>query len=117
MLNLEAIESADCRGEKTFIRPMRPDEAHTLYLWATDPDVAPFWGGKDRYKSLEEFLDDWKSHYFDGSRPQLGRCFAIEADGKPIGMIAINAVCKKHRSTDIDIVLKMARAAKKMMKK
>ena len=46
--NLQAGESADIRGQKTRLRPMRPDEATLFYGWATDPEVQPFWGGHDR---------------------------------------------------------------------
>lgn len=56
--NLHAVESADIRGQKTRLRPMRPDEAPLFYGWATDPEVQPFWGGHDRYQSLDGFLRD-----------------------------------------------------------
>lgn len=105
-LRLEAVESADIRGRKTRLRPMRADEAPLFYEWVTDPDVQPFWGGRGHYKSLEDFLEDhWVPHYFDGSKPDSGRCFTIEADGRPIGMIAYNRVDVFNRSTEIDVVI------------
>lgn len=104
-LRLDAVECADIRGHKTCLRPMRPDEAPLFYEWATDPEVQPFWGGRDRYTDLDAFLQDWRPHYFDGSQPQSGRCFTIEADTRPIGMIAYNRVDISSRSTDIDIVI------------
>lgn len=105
MLRLEAIESARIQGEKTFIRPMGPDEIQTFYSWATDPEVAPFWGGKDHYQSLDQLFDDWKPFFFDGSQPGKGRCFTIEADGKPVGMVAAATINTKHRSVDVDILI------------
>ncbi len=103
--NLHAVESADIRGQKTRLRPLRPDEAPLFYGWATDPEVQPFWGGHGRYQSLDGFLRDWAPHYFDASQPYRGRCFTIEADSRPIGMIAYNRVDTLHRSTEIDIVI------------
>ena len=111
-LRLDAIETADIRGRKTRLRPMRPAEAPLFYAWASDPEVQPFWGEGDRYNSLDGFLQHWKPYYFDGSRPLRGRCFAIEslpaegrADSGPIGMIAYNRVDPLARSTDIDILI------------
>jgi ribosomal-protein-alanine N-acetyltransferase len=104
-LRLDAIESADIHGRKTRLRPMRADEAPSFYEWATDPEVQPFWGGRDHYKDLDGFLHDWQPHYFDGSQPDRGRCFTIEADGRPIGMVAYNRVDTVDRCTDIDIVI------------
>jgi len=34
-LPLDAVESAEIRGAKTHLRPMRPDEAPRFYTWAT----------------------------------------------------------------------------------
>ncbi len=56
--NLQAGESADIRGQKTRLRPMRPDGAPLFYGWATDPEVQPFWGGHDRCQSLGRTLRD-----------------------------------------------------------
>ncbi len=104
-LHLDAVEKADIRGEKTRIRPMRSDEAPMVYAWTSDPDVHPFWGGSDHYKDLDDFLRHWEPHYLDGSQPERGRCFTIEADSRPIGMINYNRVDTSSRSTEIDIVI------------
>jgi RimJ/RimL family protein N-acetyltransferase len=104
-LRLDAVDSADIRGQKTRLRPMRPDEAPLFYKWATDREVQPFWGEADHYDSLDGFLQHWHPHYFDGSQPDCGRCFAIEIDGCPIGMIAYNRVDVFNGSTEIDIII------------
>ncbi len=111
-LHLNAVERADIRGRKTRIRPMRPDEAPMVYGWTADPDVRPFWGGSDHYNDLDDFLRHWEPHYLDGSQPELGRCFTIEADSlsadrrsRTIGMINYNRVDTSSCSTEIDIVI------------
>ena len=92
-------------GEKTRLRPMTLDEVDLVLGWLRDPEVREFWGGRDLMRSKEEFLADWKPYYFDGSEPERGRCFAIEADGRPIGMIAYNAINRRDRSVEIDVTI------------
>ena len=118
-LRLEVVEKADIRGEKTRIRPMGPDEARMVAEWTQDPDVQPFWGGREHYRDLDDFLSHWEAHYMDGSRPAHGRNFIVEdlpakarglaaqgrGDGRPIGMINYNSVDTSNRSTEIDIVI------------
>jgi ribosomal-protein-alanine N-acetyltransferase len=104
-LALDAVNTADVRGRKVRIRPMRPDEAAVVYSWVTDPEVQPFWGGSDHHKDLDDFITHWEAHYLDGSQLNRGRCFTIEADGRPIGMINYNRVDTASRSTDIDILV------------
>ncbi len=84
---------------------MTRDEVSLFHRWVNDPEIMPFWYGRDRPKSVDELLVDWKPYYFDGSAPRLGRCFAIEADGRPIGMIAYNAINEYDRSVEVDIVI------------
>ncbi len=74
-----------------------------VYRWALDPDVSPFWG--DHHKDLDDFLRHIDPHYVDGSRPERGRCFIIEVDDLPVGMINYNRVDTSGRSTDIDVLV------------
>ncbi len=37
--------------------------------------------------SYEQFCADYKTHYFDDSNPELGRCFVIEVDGNAVGQV------------------------------
>jgi ribosomal-protein-alanine N-acetyltransferase len=105
LLALDAVNTADIRGRTVRIRPMRPDEAATVHIWVNDPEVRPFWGGSDHRKDLDAFVAHWEPHYLDGSQLNRGRCFTIEADGRPIGMINYNRVDTASRSTEIDILV------------
>lgn len=116
-LNLDAVNSAHIRGARTRLRPMRPHEAPLLYGWAKDPDVHPYWGPLDHHETLADFLAHWEPHYFDGSQPDRGRCFIIEAltarpvdvradiASLPIGMINYNRIDDADRSTEIDVII------------
>jgi ribosomal-protein-alanine N-acetyltransferase len=92
-------------GLRTLLRPMTPEEIPLFHQWVNNPDVMPHWYGRNAPKSLEELLEDWKPFYFDGSAPQMGRCFMIEVEGEPIGMIAYNKIDPQARKVEIDILI------------
>ncbi len=61
------------------MRAMGSEEAQAMYPWTLDPDVNRFWGADESYRDREAFLARLESGlpFFDGSRLELGRCFAI----------------------------------------
>ena len=91
------------RGKKASLRPMKPKEVELIHKWANNPDVIPHWYGKKM--SLKEIKDDWKPHYFNDNDPYSGRCFAIEVDDKPIGMVNYNEIDKDNQKVEIDIII------------
>jgi RimJ/RimL family protein N-acetyltransferase len=95
-------------GQKVILRPMKKDEVQLFYRWATASDATHFWYG-ERYgakiPTIQEFLQDWKPHYFDDSNPELGRCFVIILDNTPIGQINYNYIEPENRRTEIDIMI------------
>ncbi len=70
-------------------------------LWATmmggetTPEAAP--------PDYEEFCDDYRDYFFDGSRPELGRCFVIEADGEAVGQINHDRLEPRRGRMELDI--------------
>ncbi|MDX2287098.1 MAG: GNAT family N-acetyltransferase [Bacteroidia bacterium] len=98
-------------GEHIFLRPMTIRERYLFFRWATRSDAAPFWYGDlygDEPPSYFAFKADWQDYYFDGSRPEKGRCFAIMLAGKPIGQINYNEIENSDRSTELDILIASA---------
>jgi len=53
--------------------------------------------------SYAQFCDDYKTHYFDDSHPELGRCFVIEVDGIAIGQVNYNEIESDKNRTELDI--------------
>jgi len=53
--------------------------------------------------SYEQFCSDYKPYYFDDSRPELGRCFVIEADEQAVGQVNYNDIEKDKNRTELDI--------------
>ncbi len=90
-------------GKKVSLRPMKPQEVKLIYKWANNPDVIPYWYKKRM--SLKQIKEDWKPHYFSDKIPQWGRCFAIQVEGKPLGMINYNKIDKLNKKVEIDIII------------
>ena len=91
------------RGGKISLRPMRPKEVELIYRWANNPDVVPYWYGKKR--TMKQIKDDWKPHYFSDKDPYSGRCFAIEVNDEPVGMVNYNKIDRDNKSVDMDIMI------------
>ncbi|MFC3852898.1 GNAT family N-acetyltransferase [Salinispirillum marinum] len=53
--------------------------------------------------SYEDFCSDYQDHYFDGSRPELGRCFIIEHAGEAVGQVSYNDVDPASGFVELDI--------------
>lgn len=51
----------------------------------------------------EEFCADYLPYFFDGSRPQAGRSFIIEADGEPVGHICYSRGDELEDFAELDI--------------
>jgi len=56
--------------------------------------------------TYQEFLEDWRPHYFDGSQPTRGRCYTILADSvTPIGVVSYNDFDAEGKRVTFDIVI------------
>ena len=93
------------RGQKVVLRPMTVDEIPIFYKWATQSDSTPFWYDDGRIQTYEEFTQDWKRYYFDGSEPEEGRCFVILVSGRPIGEVNYNDINRQDNSVELDIII------------
>lgn len=87
---------------------MTTAEIPIFYQWATQSDSAPFWYGElqgDRVPTYQEFLEEWKSYYFSGSKPEKGRCLVILVEGKAIGQVNYNEINREDNSVELDIII------------
>lgn len=85
------------QGDLITLRSASTDDIDDILRWVNNPAASPYWYGKERSITGEEFSKDWKPYYFDGSSPEKGRCFIIEAESGPIGMVSYS-----DNSDDID---------------
>lgn len=63
--------------------------------------------------TFEEFIDDWKPHYFSGSRPLLGRIWKIMTNGERAGYITYNDINETTHRVEMDIWLASAKCCGK----
>jgi hypothetical protein len=54
---------------------------------------------------LEEIKADWTSDYFTDDDLYTGRCFAIEKENTPIGMICYNRIDRENQSVEFDMLI------------
>jgi RimJ/RimL family protein N-acetyltransferase len=92
-------------GKKVKLRPMTVEEIPLFYQWAIH---SPFWYGGpygDKIPTYEEFTQDWKRYYFDGSQPEKGRAFVIMVGNRLIGEINYNEINREDNSVELDILI------------
>jgi aminoglycoside 6'-N-acetyltransferase len=66
------------------LRPLDHKDIPFLYKWINDPNIMPYWYGKDKPRSM-----GWVKKHCEKivSGVELSLCFIIEIDGKPIGFM------------------------------
>ena len=98
------------KGQFITLRPATFEDRKPIYEWLTNSDSTPFVMGPPDFldhpiPTWEEFIDDYKDYFFDGSQPTLGRCFVIQVDNNAIGQINHDKIHPEDHSTEIDIWL------------
>jgi diamine N-acetyltransferase len=53
----------------------------------------------------EDSGETFDPHYFDGTAPELGRCFLILVDGEPVGQVTYNDIVERdgRKQVELDI--------------
>ena len=79
-----------------------------VYEWVAKSDITPSIMGPPQFPdhpvpTWEEFCTDYRSHYFDGSKPEWGRCFIIIVNDMSVGQVNYNAIDQHHRRVELDI--------------
>ncbi len=98
------------RGEKVLLREATEADRRKAYEWLAESDLTPSMMGPPWFPdrpipTWEEFCEDYRPHYFDGSQPHGGHCFVIVADRIDIGVVSYNAL-RPEGTTDVDIWLR-----------
>lgn len=98
------------QGTNIILRPAVPDDRKAIYTWLAHSDITAEMMGPPRFPELpvpswEAFLDDYLPHYFTDTDPGRGRCFIIEAKGRPVGQITYNEIDRSTQSVELDIWL------------
>jgi diamine N-acetyltransferase len=103
----------DLRGRCVTLRPAVPEDGRTILDWLYRSDVTPSMLGPPLYPERSvppsgEGGGGYEPHYFDGSAPELGRCYLILADGEPVGQVSYNDIHERggRRRTELYIWLR-----------
>ena len=56
----------------------------------------------------EEFCDDYRPHFFDGSRPEAGRSFVIEHASQAVGHISYDCRPPRDSFAELDVWMRDA---------
>jgi RimJ/RimL family protein N-acetyltransferase len=98
------------RGRHVTLRPAGPEDGPTILDWLYRSDVTPSMLGPPLYPERPasppgEDGGGYEPHFFDGSAPELGRCYLILAGGEPVGQVSYNDIHEHggRRRTELDI--------------
>ncbi len=71
-------------GDQARLRPLETTDLEAVHRWLNNPEVMPFWNGRDSPRSWE-----WVQAHYEPMIEGTGstRCFIIEAIDSPIGFV------------------------------
>jgi RimJ/RimL family protein N-acetyltransferase len=100
----------DIRGRHVTLRAAGPEDRRMILGWLYRSDVTPSMLGPPLYPerpvpSPGEGGGDYEPHFFDGSAPELGRCYLILVGGEPVGQVGYNDIHEHggRRRTELDL--------------
>ena len=103
----------DIHGRHVSLRPACPEDGRMILDWLLRSDVTPSMLGPPLYPERAvpppgTDREGYEPHYFDGSAPELGRCYLILAGGEPVGQVSYNDIHEHggRRRTELDIWLR-----------
>ncbi len=95
-------------GKIVKLRPAVISDRQNVFLWLTRSDLTSSMLGPPDYPehpvpSWEEFIDDYKLHFFDSSGDGKGRNFIIIVDNQEAGVIGYDLLDKEKDRVVLDI--------------
>jgi hypothetical protein len=101
------------QGRHVTLRPASPEDEQAIFDWLFRSDITPAILGPPLYPERPIPPPDepglgYDPHYFDGSAPELGRCFLILFDGEPVGQVSYNDIHEREgrKRVELDIWLR-----------
>ncbi len=103
--------SALIRGSLVTLRPAQESDRRSIYEWMAESELTSSMMGPPHFPDApvptwEQFCDDYRPYFFDGSRPLAGRCFVIEAHGEPVGHLSYSEMDPVRGFAELDIWLR-----------
>ena len=92
-------------GRRVRLRPATLDDRRMIHDWSYFSDVAPLLHLSDApTRPLDDWCDDWETHYFTDDEPGRGRMFVILECETPVGAIAYGDIDARRR-VELDVWL------------
>jgi RimJ/RimL family protein N-acetyltransferase len=98
------------RGSLVTLRPAQECDRRAIYQWLAESDLTPSMLGPPHFPDApvptwDQFREDYGSHFFDGTRQEVGRSFIIEMEGKAVGHINYDGMDLVQGRAELDIWL------------
>ena len=98
------------KGANIKLRPATLSDRWNIYQWLALSDITaqmmgpPYFPGNP-IPTWEEFVSDYKPHFFDDIDPDNGRSYIIEVNGEAVGQINYNEIDRSTNTVELDIWL------------
>lgn len=101
-------------GKVVELRPATMNDWRPIFEWLACSDITSAMMGPPLFPesvpyTWDEFCADYKTHFFDGTSPRMGRCFLIVVDGEAVGQVNYNDIPDSGGSVELDIWLRAKR--------
>jgi diamine N-acetyltransferase len=98
------LNAKNTKGSLVVLRPATIEDRYAIYEWLAHSDITEhLFGTEDTIPTWEQFCDDYKLHFFDGSSPLLGCSFVITVNGQTVGHINYGTIDAHRKRTELDI--------------
>jgi len=98
------------QGVRVVLQPATPEDEPHILDWLFRSDVTPSMLGPPLFPERptplpEDSGERFDPQYFDGTAPELGRCFLILVDGAPVGQVIYNDIVEQdgRKRVELDI--------------
>jgi diamine N-acetyltransferase len=103
------------RGSLVSLRPAEERDRRAIYQWLAESDLTSSMLGPPHYPDApvptwNEFCGDYAPLFFDGTRPEVGRSYVIEANGEPVGHVSHDTRHLPSCTAELDIWLRSGEA-------
>jgi RimJ/RimL family protein N-acetyltransferase len=97
-------------ADRVTLRLAAPADREHAYRWCAQSDITELMLGPPTFPDApiptwEEFVEDYRSFFFDGPLTARGRSFVIEADGRPVGHVSFDGRGLPEGTVEVDVWL------------
>lgn len=98
-------------SERISLRFAGEVDRHKIYEWLVHSDLTSSMMGPPDFQdhpipTWEEFNQDYDHHFFDNTRPEMGRFFIIVAGGEDVGVVSYSRMTPEKQVVEMDIWLR-----------